>query len=447
MEDDRNERQLTSWKEISQYLGRDIRTCWRWEKQYGLPIHRVDPESPKSRVYAFKDELDEWLRQETSNRITNRRSVSRRPSRKWLLFLAIMALAPLAVMLFLFSSRIMGPSEPADFQIEGSTLIILNNNGKELWRFDTQLKNLVDNQSYHTHFQSKETGGTENIVLHLPWICIEDINRDFRREVLFCTWTIDEHGGGDLFCFDSRGKELWKFKAGREMFCGTRPFGTHFNIRGFVLLDINGDGILEIAVISQQPPNWLTQFILLDSNGRILGEYWNSGHLSDCITEDLNGDGRKELLIAGLNNEYGKGCLIVFDPQNIAGGSPQTKAEYICRDVRPGSQKFYILFPRTDVDLELNAVESVTKIISEHPNILSLETAISGISFILDFNLAVRDVTFSHGFMQKHREARRAGKVQSSLDDPVYKEVLIQGILYYDGRRWTTQPTQVASGN
>ena len=31
---------LQSWKEISAYLGRDIRTCCRWEENLGLPVHR-----------------------------------------------------------------------------------------------------------------------------------------------------------------------------------------------------------------------------------------------------------------------------------------------------------------------------------------------------------------------------------------------------------------------
>jgi tetratricopeptide (TPR) repeat protein len=51
---------LQSWKEISAYLGRDVRTCRRWEEHLGLPIHRLNG-SPKARVMAYKDEIDSWL--------------------------------------------------------------------------------------------------------------------------------------------------------------------------------------------------------------------------------------------------------------------------------------------------------------------------------------------------------------------------------------------------
>jgi tetratricopeptide (TPR) repeat protein len=51
---------LQSWKEIAAYLGRDVRTCRRWELELGLPVHRLDG-SPKARVVAYQDEIDWWL--------------------------------------------------------------------------------------------------------------------------------------------------------------------------------------------------------------------------------------------------------------------------------------------------------------------------------------------------------------------------------------------------
>ncbi|MGB6340862.1 MAG: hypothetical protein WBF32_13900, partial [Candidatus Aminicenantaceae bacterium] len=57
----KRENLLSSWKEIAVYLDCDIRTGQRWEKKFGLPVYRVDEESG-SRVYTYKDELDEWLK-------------------------------------------------------------------------------------------------------------------------------------------------------------------------------------------------------------------------------------------------------------------------------------------------------------------------------------------------------------------------------------------------
>jgi TolB-like protein len=50
---------LESWKEIASYLRRDKRTVQRWEKEYGLPVHRLQLNSG-STVYAYTSELDAW---------------------------------------------------------------------------------------------------------------------------------------------------------------------------------------------------------------------------------------------------------------------------------------------------------------------------------------------------------------------------------------------------
>ncbi len=54
------EDKLNSWKEIAGYLGRDVRTVLRWEKERGLPI-RCIPGGKKRRVFACPDELEAWL--------------------------------------------------------------------------------------------------------------------------------------------------------------------------------------------------------------------------------------------------------------------------------------------------------------------------------------------------------------------------------------------------
>jgi len=59
----KNREILDSWKDISDYLDRDIRTCARWEKELGLPIYRFDKDSPRSKVFAYKSEIDEWLKE------------------------------------------------------------------------------------------------------------------------------------------------------------------------------------------------------------------------------------------------------------------------------------------------------------------------------------------------------------------------------------------------
>jgi Tfp pilus assembly protein PilF len=54
-------KRLDSWKEIATFLGRAERTVKRWEAERGLPVHRV-PGSTRGSVFAYSDELAEWLK-------------------------------------------------------------------------------------------------------------------------------------------------------------------------------------------------------------------------------------------------------------------------------------------------------------------------------------------------------------------------------------------------
>jgi hypothetical protein len=52
---------LDSWKQISIYLNREVRTVQRWEKREGLPVYRHF-HIKAGTVYAFKQEIDIWLK-------------------------------------------------------------------------------------------------------------------------------------------------------------------------------------------------------------------------------------------------------------------------------------------------------------------------------------------------------------------------------------------------
>ena len=53
-------KRLDSWKEIADYLKRDVTTVCRWEKEKGLPVHRL-PGGARQAVFAYEEEIDAWI--------------------------------------------------------------------------------------------------------------------------------------------------------------------------------------------------------------------------------------------------------------------------------------------------------------------------------------------------------------------------------------------------
>ena len=50
---------LDSWKEIASFLGRGVRTVQRWERDEGLPVHRL-AHARRGSVFAYRHELTSW---------------------------------------------------------------------------------------------------------------------------------------------------------------------------------------------------------------------------------------------------------------------------------------------------------------------------------------------------------------------------------------------------
>ena len=53
---------LDSWKDVAKYVGRSKKTCAKWEAKLRFPVHRINKKSNRSRVFAYKSEIDEWFK-------------------------------------------------------------------------------------------------------------------------------------------------------------------------------------------------------------------------------------------------------------------------------------------------------------------------------------------------------------------------------------------------
>ena len=444
---------LSSWKEIADYLGCDERTCRRWELEYGLPVHRMEG-AARSRVCAYKDELDTWRKSRLNGNETAAGTPALGPTldrpegalaenghpHRWktkrivLWFIPLAAIIVAAAILWIRWS----PGKPADFKINGSTLIILDEKGKKLWNYDTGLQTLWPEKEYRERFQFRRPN--EIGKPWLPLLVIKDTNQDGKREVFFAPKTIDERNEPGIYCFGWRGTSLWHYRPGSERQFGTHVYSSEYRIYGFEPSDINNDGSLEVFIITAHNPHSPSQLVVLDSQGRVSGEFINWGRLEDIAYLDINADEKKEILLAGLNDEYGTGFLAAFDASDIRGSSPQTERT-ACKNCGAGSEKYYLIFPRTDVDKILAPHKEGIECMDIQPNgRIQLLTGVSNIFFVLDSQLRVVDVQGSDSFWLRHRELRAAGKISSELNDAYY-ENLKKGVLYWDGTKWTSTPS------
>ena len=303
--------------------------------------------------------------------------------------------------------------------------------------FDTRLADLEHEEIYRSRFEPKRPG-TDYVPIW-PYIMIRDINGDSRPEVLFSTQTVSENREGTLLCFDDHGTELWRFVTGRELEFGGQPFRAEYRIFGFNVDDYDGDGTLEVLVLSHQKPDWPCQAVLLDPAGKLEGEYWNAGYFMDGQAGDVDGDGKTEIVLSGVNNEYRSGCVAVFKVGRLWGYSPQQEEAYRTPDLGEGQQSAYILFPKNDVHAAIQqAGDPINYFWIHDGGGFTAWTCETQAIYDLDRALSCRKVSLSNHFLNLHDEFSREGKIHSVINS-AYKKALADSILYYESGKWTSR--------
>lgn len=437
---------LQGWKQIARHFDKDTRTIQDWEKKYNLPIRRDSP-GKKPRVYALIQELEIWEKTNRVGELNTAKQIYQSPPMPVGKSLKKYFLIGLHVIVFITIGLILGLNfltqtgknehQPKDFNIEGSQLIILDGKGRELWRYDTGLTDLLSESRYRQRFQFKTN---EHLAKQPPFIIIQDINADNKNEVLFITKTKGGAAGETLFFLDSNGNEKWSYYGGRELKFGETPSSGDTRTYGIQVCDLDNKGIKEIFLIGYLPPYFPCYLEILDAKGTILGEFWNSGYILDILFCDFHGDHRKEIIISGVNNEYKQAFLAVFDSSDVRGSSPQQVERYTCRELEPSSAKYYIRFPRTDVDLLKNQLEYCWEVRQLKNGHFQARMQKSDLYYELNSKFEVVRVVVSNQFQFMHQMAVRDGKITSTLNEEYIKNIK-NGVRYYNGKEWISTPS------
>jgi hypothetical protein len=423
-----NRKKLSSWKEIASYLEIEVRTAQRWEKKFGLPVFRID-EASKSYVFAYVDEIDQWLMEKERK---DKFSKTHLFKNKKFLYGTIPLTLLVLIVLFYFLSGWMN-STPSDFRINETQIEIYNNRGKKLWDYDCDA--LLDARYYSLAPKYANISSAKPTC-----VFFEDIDKDTRLNVIVAVETVNNIKE-EVICFDQKGRELWSCRAGREIKYGDYQYSSDFDIRLVRLTDLDNDGFLETIIIANHKMFFPSRLLILDHEGKMEGEYWNSGHLMCVEFSDLNNDGFKEILLGGVNNQYMKACLVVLDPRKIEGASPQGKeSRYYSGELNPGTEKYYLLIPQDEVGKFLNRYDAVAyaDLIGNHRILIS--TKFSRAFYEFDYQLKPTYLHFGDEFSSKYKQLEKEGRINSP-QHTIDKDKLLSEIVYWDGKDWTQTPT------
>jgi hypothetical protein len=251
--------------------------------------------------------------------------------------------AALGIVAFIFIRFLAVHDQPKVGRLDGSMLAIMNAEGKELWR-----KTFPEGFGPEWYYAQATT----------TRMWFGDLEGKGHTSVLFvyapAASPVSSHSS-TLICYSDRGQEKWRWTPGRELpeLAGSPATYKTF---AFGVLKATEKTPPRIVVSSAHDTWWPNQIAILDSDGKLISEYWHSGRLDDMVLADLDGDGSEEIVATGVSNGYDhQATLVVLDPNRVFGASTEVRPDFQIHGLGFAQERLRLLFPRSDLNRALFA--------------------------------------------------------------------------------------------
>ncbi len=367
---------LNGWKDIANHLGKGVRTVQRWEKVYGLPIHRIGQDGGDI-VFAFVTEIDAWLvefeRRRRSGAIDDddqgvngardpvespgtslaepspsghdsSAPVAPGPAQprafpaRWFVASLIVAAMAIGVML----SRAAWPAgdattppeagagQPAHWRVDDDTLVVFDAAMRELWRYPFDAD--IDERAYQ---QAALTAFVRAVI-------IEDLDGDGSREVLFRVISTRQDRQ-EFLVFNADGARRFAHVPTSGLTFGDEEFVAPWRAHGMAVTR-SADGAKHVWVAFTHHLWFPTRLVQFDARGDVVGQYVSNGFVSSVDVGQWHG--RPAVFVGAANNEHRGASLAIFSGTTVHGTAPAAVRKYACtRGCDPDVPDAFIVFP------------------------------------------------------------------------------------------------------
>lgn len=434
---------LNSWQEIADYLGKDVRTVMRWEKERALPVRRV-PGGRRDIVFSYREEIDAWLAR--ASPALPARSPERASTKgyrfrvkygslspRWAVAAALVVLVA-ALTLFLIHTKTARQVTTAG--MAGSRLLARDSEGRMVWsyQFSRPVRAVVPPVSF---IGDVDGDGLTDVVFSVPFL-----GQGFGAQSPFSA----NATSGELYCFSHRGKLLWQVAFEETLTFGTTGYAPPWPTEHVTAYPSQGPR--RILWILHHHTWWPGVLLLLDSQGKVLGRFFNSGWiLSVNLLETAS---QRLLLAGGMSNATRSPMLAVLDENNISGSSPEEPgSQYECKNCPAGKPVRYYVFPRSELSQSDSWLSEIRASDQEIVARIFVGPGVaSGVEEIYEFSpdFQLRRVSFSDNYPEAHEELQRRGVLQHSFEECPERAAARPVRVWEPSKGWMELPHPSRSG-
>lgn len=323
---------------------------------------------------------------------------------------------------------------PALLSVSSNTLFVKNKNGRLLWTKKVHLVSDSAVTQIEVSFRHK----------------IIDINDDGLNEIVICDEIIEQSDHkkeeGRIACFDHSGGLLWKYNFTDTASSFRDTIFSPYVSKVFDTVTINNVKQIICSANSVNSYAGVIFKLAAEDGERMEGTVWNAGHIIDGLIEDINNDGKKELLFTMFNNSYNKTGIAVLELNQLEGMLPGTR-EYWLFNKKEAESLLYLLVANTDFNKHLKLSRNVPMagylVISESENAIIWNTGegedsvTGGVCYKLSFDLKNINIIVASNFASRRDSLVIKGILKYPLTDTKeYRELLKSQIIYLHNGKW-----------
>lgn len=400
-------RRLDSWKQIAEYLRRDVRTAMRWESQ-GLPLHRVGGTGRS--VFAFTNEIDDWMAGRPADADGNTAPVET-------------TTAPPPV---LRTSRIrtITISVACALVVIAVGAVVMSSSPAAL---DLATLHVTETAS---HVSVADASGTSRVVHRFgpgatlregPPSRVEDLDGDGVPEIVALVAFYETAAGrartsGELLDLTLEGTVRWRFvpDVGMRFADGSVP-------GPWSMADWQAEPSASpkrVAVAAHDVTWWASVVALLDHNGQRLGYFTNPGWIESVMWQSAD-----RLAVAGFNNQKESAMFAMLDATRLEGQAPGTAGTiYPCVSCSTAAPVFYATFPRSEVNLVTASRFNRARLSTSGDRIVvtTVEMSRDGgdvtAFYEFDRNLTLVQARYSDIYWSEHKRLELEGRLKHSRE-------------------------------